>query len=280
MINKIILGDCLTVLPKLLPQFDLVYIDPPFGTNKTQKLTRIKTTKSLVGDRVGFGGNTYSTEKVSELSYADNFDDYIAFLEPRVKAIYSSMKSSGSFFLHLDYRNVHYAKVMCDKIFGRENFINEIVWLYDYGAKSKKKWSAKHDNILWYAKNNKNYIFNFDQVDRVPYMAPKLAGKEKAARGKALCDWWFNTIVPTNSRERTGYPTQKPLKILDRIIRVHSKPEDLVLDAFAGSGSFGEAAAKNNRNFILIDSNKAAIEIMEKRLGINYSFSTLTEADL
>jgi site-specific DNA-methyltransferase (adenine-specific) len=176
------------------------------------------------------------------------------------------LKKNGSLFLHLDYREVHYIKIELDKIFGRECFMNEIIWAYDYGGRSKRKWSSKHDTILWYVKDPKNYTFNFDQIDRIPYMAPGLVGKEKAARGKTPTDCWWNTIVPTQGEERTGYPTQKPLGIINRIVHVHSNPGDTLLDFFAGSGSLGASAYQHNRNCILIDMNPQAIEIMTKRL--------------
>ena len=175
------------------------------------------------------------------------------------------LKDNGSLFLHIDYREVHYVKIMLDIIFGRSSFINEIIWAYDYGARSKKKWPSKHDNILWYAKNPKDYQFHLDECDRIPYMAPGLVGKEKAARGKTPTDTWWHTIVSPNSREKTGYPTQKPRGILDRIVKVHSKPGDLLLDFFAGSGSFGEAAVKHGRRCILVDQHDEALRVMEKR---------------
>ena len=175
------------------------------------------------------------------------------------------LKENGSFFLHLDYREIHYAKVMCDEIFGRQSFINEIIWAYDYGARSKTKWSTKHDNILWYAINPNNFTFRYDDIDRIPYMAPELVSPEKVKRGKTPTDCWWNTIVSPNGKEKTGYPTQKPLAILNRIIKVHSNPGETVLDYFAGSGTTGIAAINNGRNAILIDKNPEAIKIMKKR---------------
>ena len=185
------------------------------------------------------------------------------------------LKSNGSFFLHVDYREVHYCKVLLDEIFGRESFINEIVWAYDYGGRSKSRWPAKHDNILWYAKDPEDYTFNYEDVDRIPYMAPDLVGADKAERGKTPTDVWRHTIVPTNGKEKTGYPTQKPLGIVERIVRVHSNPGDVVLDFFAGSGTTGEAAAKLGRGFILVDNNAEAIRVMEERLaGYGGEFTT------
>lgn len=277
---SICFGDNLEFL-KRIPSgsINLIYIDPPFNTGKTQSRTQIKTVRDENGDRVGFNSNLYRTVKLNTAAYRDSFDDYIEFLAPRIEESYRILADDGSFFLHLDYREIHYAKVFADSVFGRESFINEIIWSYDYGARSKSKWSAKHDNILWYVKDPKNYTFNYDEIDRIPYMAPDLVGAEKAAKGKTLTDVWWNTIVPTNGKEKTGYPTQKPIAILNRIIKVHSKQGDTILDFFAGSGTTGEAALKNGRNAILIDQNPQSIEIMKKRLDfaeINFDLPKFT----
>jgi site-specific DNA-methyltransferase (adenine-specific) len=223
--------------------FDLIYMDPPFNTGKTQTL------------------------ESSQLSYRDAFEDYEGFLYPRLVEARRVLAPNGSLFVHLDYREVHYVKVMLDGIFGRECFINEIIWSYDYGARSRSRWSTKHDNILWYARNPKDYCFNYDVMERIPYMAPSLVGAEKAAIGKTPTDVWWNTIVPTNGKERTGYPTQKPLGILNRIVQVHSNPGDALLDPFAGSGSFGEAALAHGRSAVLIDQNPQAFAVMRERLA-------------
>ncbi len=246
---------------------DLIYIDPPFNTGKTQSRESIRTMRDDEGDRVGFQGRRYRTTRIGSSEYRDTFDDYLAFLEPRLIEARRVLKPNGSFFLHVDYREVHYCKVLLDEIFGRDSFINEIVWAYDYGARSKSRWSAKHDNILWYAKDPSDFTFNYEEMDRIPYMAPGLVGKEKAARGKTPTDVWWHTIVPTTGKEKTGYATQKPLGILERIVKVHSNPGDLVLDFFAGSGTTGEAAAKHNRCFTLVDNSVEAIRVMAKRLG-------------
>jgi site-specific DNA-methyltransferase (adenine-specific) len=201
------------------------------------------------------------------MGFADCFDDFLAFLEPRFLQACRVLKPEGSFFLHVDHREVHYCKVLLDGVFGRDSFKNEIIWAYDYGARSRKRWSAKHDNILWYAKDPERYTFRFDDMERIPYMAPNLVGPEKARRGKTPTDVWWHTIVPTNGKERTGYATQKPLGVLKRIIEVHSNPGDVVLDFFAGSGTTGEAAARANRDFILIDSNPEAAQVMARRLA-------------
>ena len=267
--NQIIYSDNLPVLRGMSDaSIDLIYIDPPFNTGKAQRRTRIRTVRDAEGgDRVGFKGQSYRTMAVGTKAFEDEFGNYMAFLEPRLLEARRILGPTGSLFLHLDYREVHYAKVLLDEVFGRESFINEIVWAYDYGARSKAKWSAKHDNILWYAKDPKRYTFNFDDMERIPYMAPGLVSKEKAARGKTPTDVWWHTIVPTNGKERTGYPTQKPLGILRRILKVHSSPGDTVLDFFAGSGTTGAAALELGRSFILIDSNPEALEVMSKRFG-------------
>lgn len=261
-------GDNLDVLARLPDaSFDLVYIDPPFNTGKKQARTRIATPLDARGDRIGFHGKRYTTVRLGTRSFADAFDDYLAFLEPRLVEARRVLAADGSFFLHLDYREVHYAKVLCDAIFGRASFLNEIVWAYDYGARTKKKWPAKHDNVLWYAKDPERYTFEFDAIDRIPYLAPGLVGPEKAKRGKTPTDTWWNTIVSPTGKEKTGWPTQKPLAILERIVRVHTRPGARVLDFFAGSGTLGEAAAKHGRSAVLVDSSRAAAELMAKRLA-------------
>lgn len=262
-------GDNLEVLQRFEDaRFDLIYIDPPFNTGKRQAQARIRTVRDAEGDRVGFAGQTYRTERTGDArSYVDTFDDYLGFLAPRLEEARRILKPTGSLFVHLDYREVHYAKVFLDGLFGRDSFINEIIWSYDYGARSKRRWSAKHDNILWYAVNPKDYTFRYDDIDRIPYMAPKLVGEAKAARGKTPTDSWWHTIVSPTGKERTGYPTQKPMGILDRIVRVHSNPGDQVLDFFAGSGSFGESAVRLGRHATLVDRNPEAIEVMTSRLA-------------
>ena len=265
---KIIKGDN-SWLTKMFTDeyFDLIYIDPPFNTGHSQSRTQISTELDELGDRTGYQGRRYRTTVIGKSSYNDKFDDYMAFLVPRLQEAHRLLTPTGSFFLHLDYREVHYAKVALDGIFGRESFINEIIWSYDYGARSKKKWSTKHDNILWYAKNPKKYCFNYYEMDRIPYMAPSLVGEEKAARGKTPTDTWWHTIVSPTGKEKNGYPTQKPLGILERIVRIHSSPGDRLLDFFAGSGSFGEAGLKLGRNVYLIDESQDAISVMNKRFN-------------
>lgn len=266
--HKIILDDNLNVLQRLdAASVNLIYIDPPFNSGKTQARTRMKTVRDVDGDRVGFGGHRYRTERLSKSGYVDQFDDYLEFLRPRLIEAHRVLANDGAFFLHVDCREVHYLKVMLDGIFGRAGFMNEIIWAYDYGARTKSKWPAKHDNILWYVKDPANYTFNYDAMDRLPYMAPGLVTPEKAARGKTPTDVWWNTIVSPNGKEKTGYPTQKPLAIIGRIIKIHSRPGDLCLDFFAGSGTLGEAAAKHGRNFLLVDESQEALKVMTKRLA-------------
>ena len=261
-------GDNLSVLPRLPDEsFDLIYIDPPFNTGRTQSRTRTRTIRDADGDRTGYKGARYRTIRLGSAAFADAFDDYLTFLEPRLREAYRLLRSTGSFFLHIDYREVHYCKVLLDGIFGRAAFLNEIVWAYDYGARSKRRWSAKHDNILFYAKNPNDYVYRYADIDRIPYLAPGLVGPEKAARGKTPTDTWWHTIVSPNGKEKTGYPTQKPLAILNRIVRVHSNPDDHVLDFFAGSGTTGEAAIRAGRSAVLIDDNPEALRVMAKRLA-------------
>ena len=186
---------------------------------------------------------------------------------PRIRAALRCLTSDGSLFVHLDYREVHYLKVALDRLVGRDRFINELIWSYDYGGRPKDRWPNKHDTLLWYAVDPDNYVFNFDEIDRIPYMAPSLVGAEKAERGKIPTDVGWNTIVPTNGREKTGYPTQKPLGILNRVIKVHSHPGDTVLDFFGGSGTTGEAAALNGRGFVLVDDNPEAVRVAAARLA-------------
>ena len=266
--RRIVFGENLETLRGLPDQtFSLIYIDPPFNTNRRQTRTRLRTVRDRDGDRTGFGGNRYRTVRLGSTGFDDRHDDYIGFLRPRLEEARRVLTATGSLFLHVDCREVHYAKVLLDGIFGRDSFINEIIWAYDYGARSRKRWSPKHDNLLWYAKDPDDYIFHYDEIDRIPYLAPTLVGAEKAARGKTPTDVWWHTIVSPTGKERTGYATQKPLGILERIVRVHSNPGDLLLDFSAGSGSFGEAAARNGRDFVLVDNNPEAIRIMAGRLA-------------
>jgi site-specific DNA-methyltransferase (adenine-specific) len=268
-VNRIIHGDNLEVLPTLPAAFArLIYIDPPFNTGGVQRRRRVRGTASENGNRApGFHGRRYVTEIVPSPDYSDEFEDYLGFLMPRVEASLRCLTADGSLFVHLDYREVHYVKVTLDALLGRRRFMNEIIWAYDFGARTRSKWPCKHDTILWYAMDPKKYVFNFEAMDRLPYMAPKLVTPEKRERGKTPTDVWWQTIVPTNSREKTGYPTQKPLALLERIVKVHTAPGDVVLDYFAGSGTAGEAAARHGRGFVLVDESAEAIAVMKMRLA-------------
>ena len=266
--REILHGDNLSVLPTLPPAFArLCYIDPPFNTGRTQRRERVKVRRDPSAERQGFGGHRYATTSTPSSSYGDRYDDYLGFLLPRIEACLPCLTDDASLFVHLDYREVHHVKVALDALLGRDRFMNEIIWAYDFGGRSKRRWSAKHDTILWYAIDPKRYVFDFDAMDRIPYMAPGLVGKEKAARGKTPTDVWWHTIVPTNGREKTGYPTQKPLGVLERIVKVHSEPGDTVLDFFAGSGTTGDAAKRHGRGYVLIDESLDAITVMKKRLA-------------
>ncbi len=268
--NTVYYGDNLPILQQMVSNsIDLIYIDPPFNTGKTQSMNRMK---SIVGGaRKGFSGKTYTDHIISQMQYSDTYIDYLDFIGTRLLESQRILKKTGSIFVHLDYREAHYVKILLDSIFGRDQFRNEIIWAYDYGGRGKTTWPKKHDTIFWYTKTDV-YTFNYAAIDRIPYMAPGLVTKEKAALGKTPTDVWWNTIVPTNGTERTGYPNQKPLAILNRIINVHSNPGDIVLDFFAGSGSIGQAALDNDRVVILIDNNPDAIAVMRKRLA-NYAIT-------
>ena len=267
--KKIIFGDNAEVLPRLPERFArLIYIDPPFNTGRAQKRDRMRVTATAgEGDRGGFGGRRYEVEAIDSSSYDDAFEDFETFLMPRIDASLQCLTPDGSLFVHLDCREVHYIKVALDRTLGRERFMNEIIWAYDYGGRPKNRWPSKHDTLLWYAMNPGNYVFNYDEMDRIPYMAPGLVTPEKAERGKTPTDVWWHTIVPTSGREKTGYPTQKPLGVLNRVIRVHSCPDDVVLDFFAGSGTTGESAARHGRGFVLIDNNEGAVRVAANRLA-------------
>ena len=266
--NQIVYAENLSYM-RTLPDgaFRLIYIDPPFNTGKAQQRVRMRVVASEQGERIGFGDRRYHVQLYDSPAYQDAYEDYLGFLEPRLREAYRLLTPDGSLFVHLDYREAHYVKVLLDTIFGRACFMNEIIWAYDYGGRSKRRWSAKHDTIFWYTKDPERYVFNYEAIDRIPYMAPDLVGAEKAQRGKTPTDVWWLTIVPTNSKEKTGYPTQKPLKLLERIVRVHSDVGDWVLDFFAGSGTTGEAAARLGRRFVLIDNHPDAIRIMAERLA-------------
>jgi site-specific DNA-methyltransferase (adenine-specific) len=267
--NLLVEGDNLQAIRQLPDEsFRLIYIDPPFNTGRKQKRQALTTTRAEGGTRTGFKGQSYDTIKGALYSYDDEFADYWEFLEPRLAEAWRLLDDRGTLYLHLDYREVHYAKVALDALFGRANFLNEIIWAYDYGAKTQSRWPAKHDTILVYVKNPATYFFDNAEVDREPYMAPGLVTPEKVAKGKLPTDVWWHTIVSPTGKEKTGYATQKPEGILRRIIQASSAKGDWVLDFFGGSGTTGAVAHKLGRRFVLIDENPDAIAIMRTRLGI------------
>ncbi len=268
--HDIYFGDNLDVL-RTLPSgsVNLIYIDPPFNTGQTRRADRLRVTRAPDGapGRRGFKDRLYLSERIGRREFDDRFGDYPGFLEPRLTEAVRVLAADGSLYLHVDYREVHYCKILLDEILGRECFLNEIIWAYDYGGRPRRRWPAKHDNILFYVKDPKHYTFDIDAVERIPYMAPGLVTPEKARRGKTPTDTWWHTIVPTSGTERTGYPTQKPLGVLRRIVAASSRPGDVVLDFFAGSGTTGAAAAELGRRFMLVDNNIDAMRVMERRLG-------------
>jgi site-specific DNA-methyltransferase (adenine-specific) len=267
--DLIVLGDNLDVLPRLPDEtFQLVYADPPFNTGKDQSRRTISVETAADGDRVGFGGRRYRTRVLAESSYADSFDDYVGFLEPRLREVRRLLAPTGTLYLHLDYREAHYCKLLLDELFGRDAFLNEIIWAYDYGARTKRRWPAKHDTILVYVKDPRRYYFDAEVLDREPYMAPGLVGPEKAARGKLPTDVWWHTIVSPTGKEKTGYPNQKPEGIVRRMMQASTRPGDWCLDPFAGSGTLGAAARRLGRRFVLVDCNPNAVALAERRLGL------------
>lgn len=268
--DEILLGDNLDLLPGFDDgSFQMVYIDPPFNTGRQQTRRTVQTTPDECGDRVGFQGARFKTRLLGESSYLDSFADYLAFLEPRLLHARRLLCASGTLYFHIDYREAHYCKLLLDEIFGRDCFLNEIIWAYDYGARSRRRWPAKHDTILVYVKNPRDYFFDSEGVDREPYMAPGLVTPQKATIGKLPTDVWWHTIVPTNGAEKTGYPTQKPEGVLKRMVQASTREGDWCIDFFAGSGTLGAVAAKMGRRYVLIDSNPEAHRVMLERLNVS-----------
>jgi len=266
--DLVIHGDNLNAIAALPDgAFTLIYLDPPFNTGRSQARQSTTSVRSASGTIKGFKGELYERIRGDLMSYDDQFEDYWSFLEPRLAEAWRLLADDGTLYLHLDYREAHYAKVLLDALFGRESFLNEIIWAYDYGGKSKSRWPAKHDTILVYVKNPSAYYFNSDEVDREPYMAPGLVTAEKAARGKLPTDVWWHTIVSPTGKEKTGYPTQKPQGILRRIVQASSRKGDWVLDFFAGSGTTGVVAAALGRRFVLVDQSPDAVAVIQKRLA-------------
>ncbi len=267
--DLLFVGDNAAVLPRLHDGlFDLIYVDPPFNTGRAQSRRSLAVVADAGGNRTGFGGRRYTSRLLRTLSYEDAYDDYLAFLEPRLVRARELLAPHGTLYFHIDYREAHYCKLLLDEIFGRDAFLNEVIWTYDYGAKPRRRWPAKHDTILVYVRTPGAHHFDADAVEREPYMAPGLVSADKAARGKRPTDVWFHTIVPTNSREKTGYPTQKPEGVLRRIVAASSRPGGWCLDPFAGSGTLGAVCLALGRKFMLIDSSPVAAEVICERLGL------------
>jgi site-specific DNA-methyltransferase (adenine-specific) len=267
--DLVIEGDNAPVLGRL-PEgtFDLIYMDPPFNTGRAQARRTLSVVADPDGQRQGFGGRRYQTRLLNTLSYQDEFEDYLAFLETRLRRARRLLAPHGTLYFHIDYREAHYCKLLLDEVFGREAFLNELIWAYDYGAKPRRRWPAKHDSILVYVRTPGAHHFDAEAVDREPYMAPGLVGSEKARRGKRPTDVWFHTIVPTNGTEKTGYPTQKPEGVLRRMVQASSRSGGWCLDPFAGSGTLGAVCRHLGRRFVLVDANPAAIQTMLRRLEV------------
>jgi site-specific DNA-methyltransferase (adenine-specific) len=266
--DYVVCGDNLDVLRTLPDEsFQLVYIDPPFNTGERQERHLLRTVRDDDGDRTGFGGRRYASERLRSLGYLDVHDDYLAFIAPRLEEARRVLSQSGTLYFHIDWREAHYCKVLLDQVFGRDCFLNEVIWAYDYGGRAKDRWPAKHDTILVYVKDPGRHLFDQDGITRIPYMAPGLVTPEKVARGKLPTDVWWHTIVPTTGREKTGYPNQKPEGVLRRVLEPSSRPGDWVLDFFAGSGTTGAVAARLDRRFVMVDSNPEACAVMRERLG-------------
>jgi DNA modification methylase len=248
--------------------FDLIYIDPPFNTGRSQRRETLAVERDETdGNRTGFGGRRYRSSLLRALSYEDSFGSYLEFLAPRLEAARLLLAEHGTLYFHIDYREAHYCKLLLDEIFGRECFLNELIWAYDYGAKPRNRWPPKHETILVYVRDRDRYHFDAQEVEREPYMAPGLVTPEKAARGKLPTDVIWHTIVPTRGHEKTGYPSQKPEGLVRRFVAASSRPEGWCLDFFAGSGTLGAVARKLGRRFVLVDQSPEAVEVMRARLA-------------
>ena len=266
--NRILLGDNLPLL-RAEPDASvtMAYLDPPFNTGGARTRRTLATVADPDGDRTGFAGRRYASRLLEHSSYRDAFDDYLGFLEPRLREVRRLLAPHGTLYFHIDYREAHYCKLLLDELFGRECFLNELIWVYDYGAKPRRRWPAKHDTILVYVKDPARYLFDAEAVEREPYMAPGLVTEEQRARGKRPTDTWWHTIVSPTGREKTGYPTQKPEGIVRRMVQASSRPGDLCLDPFAGSGTLGAVAGALGRRYLLIDDSPEAVRVMRARLG-------------
>jgi DNA modification methylase len=294
--GQLILGDNLSVMAALLPKYEgrinLVYADPPFFTNRK------------FNARIGRGEDSRKPDewKLTH-GYQDNWidlDEYLDFLYQRLSLMYRLLAPNGTLYLHLDWHADAYARLILDELFGAENFLNEIIWTYHGPSPIRTAFNRKHDTILSYVKG-KDYTFNADAV-REPYnqntvntfKSSSKAGFGKVPnleRGKVPEDWWYFPVVARLHNERTGYPTQKPNALVERIILASSNPGDLVADFFCGSGTTPYVAAKNGRKFIACDENPSAIHTARCRLldvnsvfsiehdtSINVPFSTLPKS--
>lgn len=266
--DLIVAGDNAPALAGLpAAAFDVIYLDPPFNTGRPRERRTLQVCSDQHGPRVGFGGRRYTARLLETLRYEDGFADYLGFLEPRLVRARELLAPHGTLYFHIDYREAHYCKLLLDQIFGRKAFLNEIIWSYDYGAKPRRRWPAKHDTILVYVRTPGGHHFDAEAVEREPYMAPGLVGPTKAGRGKRPTDVWFHTIVTTNGREKTGYPTQKPEGVLRRLVAASARPGGWCLDPFAGSGTLGAVCLALGRRFVLIDSSPVALRVMRERLA-------------
>jgi site-specific DNA-methyltransferase (adenine-specific) len=279
--DVVVHGDNAAVLPRLPDgSFQLIYVDPPFNTGAARDRRTLRTSRSPSydeGDRTGFGGRRYTSVETGRMAYPDSFEDYAGFLGPRLEEARRLLTRSGTLYVHLDWREAHYVKVLLDEVFGRDCFLNEVIWAYDFGGRAKDRWPAKHDTLLVYVRERGAHLFDQDRIERVPYLAPGLVGPEKAARGKLPTDVWWHTIVPTAGREKTGYPTQKPEGVLRRVLQPSTREGDWVLDFFAGSGTTGAVAAAMGRRFLLVDESSDAVEVMRRRLPEATRFLTVDE---
>jgi len=282
--DYVIHGNCADVLPKLRDaSFQMIYIDPPFNTGKVQQRKTLRTERSTDGDRIGFQGHAYKSTELGRMGYLDAYDDYLAFIGPKLEEARRLLTADGTLYFHIDWREAHYCKILLDEIFGRDALLNEVIWAYDYGGRPRDRWAPKHDTILVYAKNPGQHFFCQDQIERIPYMAPGLVTHEKRERGKLPTDVWWHTIVPTNGKEKTGYPNQKPEGVIRRALDGSSAPGSWVLDFFGGSGTTGAVARKLGRHFVMVDSNPEAISVMRRRLGtsdVSYIDGEQRELDL
>lgn len=282
--NRLIFGDNLPIMASLLPAYEgkinLVYIDPPFFTNR-DFLARIGRNKD----------SRKPKEWETVEGYHDQWSDldaYLNFLYQRLHLIYRLLAPTGTLYLHLDWHANAYARILLDEIFGRERLLNEIVWTYHGPSPIKSAFNRKHDTILAYTKS-KDYTFNVDDI-REPYnpntvktfKSSKKAGFGKTPnlkRGKVPEDWWYFPVVARLHNERTGYPTQKPEALLERIIKASSNKGDLVADFFAGSGTTASVAADLERSFITTDATWRATYTTLGRLAAKKSISFSLERD-